>query len=328
MFQRLLIVWLTLLGLAAFFWGQWLPGVVDPFLLSKPLLNYLFAATMFAIGATLPREEIRQVAARWPQVLGGTAVQFTAMPLLGWGMPIVFGLGQDPAIGTVIVGCAPDAMASSVLTLMARGNVSYSVSLTVASTLLSPLVVPAMMLLALGQHVDFPAGRATWELCWMVVLPVIAGQLASRASARCEALARRAGPVVADVTILWIISVVVAVNRQKLASVDLRLVGALVAVMLLGCASGWLGAMAMRLPTPMRRALVLGVGMQNAGLGTVLALDLFRDRPAAAIPPAIYTFGSMFIGTLMARAWSEYDDYRARTRPSEFAAAEEEPASR
>ena len=52
--------------------------------------------------------------------------------------------------------------------------------------------------------------------------------------------------------------------------------------------------------------------MQNAGLGTVLALDLFHDRPAAAIPPAIYTFGSMFIGTLMARAWSEYDDYRSR----------------
>ena len=193
MFQRLLIVWLTLLGLAAFFWDRWLPGVFDPFVFTKPLLNYLFAATMFAIGATLPREEIRQVAARWPKVLGGTAVQFTAMPLLGWGMPIVFGLDRDATIGTIIVGCAPDAMASSVLTLMARGNVSYSVSLTITSTLISPLVVPAVMYLALGQHVDFPAGRAMWELCWMVVLPVVAGHLVSRVSARCEALARSRG---------------------------------------------------------------------------------------------------------------------------------------
>lgn len=320
MFQRLLIAWLVLLGLAAFFWDRWLPGAVDPFVLTKPVLNYLFAATMFAIGATLPREEIRQVAAHWPKVLGGTAVQFTAMPLLGWCMPIVFGLGRDAMIGTVIVGCAPDAMASSVLTLMARGNVSYSVSLTITSTLISPLVVPAVMYLTLGQHVDFPIGQAAWELCWMVVLPVVAGHLVSRSSPRCEALARRAGPVVADVTILWIVAVVVAINRQRLASVDLRLVAALLAVMLLGCAAGWLGGLAMRLSKPMRRALVLGVGMQNAGLGTVLALDLFHDRPGAAIPPAIYTFGSMFVGTLLARAWAEYDDYRARAKGAKAAA--------
>jgi BASS family bile acid:Na+ symporter len=269
---------------------------------------------MFAIGATLPRGEIREVVLRWPKVLGGTAVQFTAMPLLGWSMPILFGLNRDAMIGTVIVGCVPDAMASSVLTLMARGNVSYSVSLTVTSTFISPLVVPAMMYIALGQHVDFPTGRATWELCWMVVLPLVAGHLVSRASPRYEAVARRAGPIVADVTILWIIAVVVAINRQRLATIDLRLLGSLLAMILLGCAAGWLGGRLMRLSTPMRRALILGVGMQNAGLGTVLALDLFHDRPAAASPPAIYTFGSMFIGTLIARAWAEYDDYHSNPK--------------
>ncbi len=315
MFQRLLIAWLTLLGLTAFFWEQWFPGAFDPFVATKPLLNFLFAATMFAIGATLPREEIRQVIVHWPKVLGGTAVQFTAMPLLGWGMPILFGLDHDLMIGVVMVGCAPDAMASSVLTLMARGNVSYSVSLTVMSTLVSPLVVPAVMYLALGQHVDFPTGRAAWELCWMVVFPVVAGHLIARNSLRFEKLAGRVGSVVADLTILWIIAVVVAVNRERLTAINLRLIGALLAVLLLGCAAGWLGGVVMRLSTPMRRALILGVGMQNAGLGTVLVLDLFGDRPAAAIPPAIYTFGSMFIGTLMARIWSEYDDYCARKGP-------------
>jgi len=313
-FQRLLIVWLTLLGLVAFFWDRCLPDAWDPFRLSAPMLNYLFAATMFAIGATLPREEIRQVAARWPQVLGGTAVQYTAMPLLGWSMPLLFGLDRDAMIGVVIVGCAPDAMAAGVLTLMARGNVSYSVSLTIASTLLSPLVVPAVLFLLLGRYVDFPAGRAAWELAWMVVLPVIAGHWVARISPRCEALARRAGPIVADLTILWIVAVVVALNRRQLAAVNPPLLGTLLAVILLGCTAGWLGGLAMRLSTPMRRALILSVGMQNAGLGTVLALDLFRDRPTAAIPPAIYAFGSMFLGTLIARAWSECDDYRARAK--------------
>ena len=84
MLQRLLLVWLILLGLLAWFWPRELLGGFDPFLASRPALNPLFAVTMLAIGSLLPRDEIRQVARRWPTVLGGTAVQYLSMPLLAW----------------------------------------------------------------------------------------------------------------------------------------------------------------------------------------------------------------------------------------------------
>ena len=54
----------------------------------------------------------------------------------------------------------------------------------------------------------------------------------------------------------------------------------------------------------MKRALTLEVGMQNAGLGTVLAADLFGAE--AAIVPACYTFGCMLTGTVLARYWSTH----------------------
>ena len=53
-------------------------------------------------------------------------------------------------IGVILVGCVPGAMASNVLTLAARGNTSYSVSLTTSATLLSPLIVPFALWLTLG----------------------------------------------------------------------------------------------------------------------------------------------------------------------------------
>jgi BASS family bile acid:Na+ symporter len=59
----------------------------------------------------------------------------------------------------------------------------------------------------------------------------------------------------------------------------------------------------MKIAPDMRRALSLEVGMQNAGLGTILVLDLFPDQPDAAIPPALYTFGCMFTGIALARWW-------------------------
>ncbi|MFH1921532.1 MAG: bile acid:sodium symporter family protein [Planctomycetota bacterium] len=303
--ERFLLVWLTLVGLAAYFWEPCFPDLPDPFRSTAGYLNYLFAVTMFAIGSILPRDEIEQVLRRWPTVLGGTAIQYLTMPLLAYGFGRLFGLSDELMIGVVMVGCVPGAMASNVLTLVARGTVSYSLSLTTSATLLSPVVVPLVLWLALGQWVSFPVGEVSWKLCWMVVLPVVAGHLLSRRFAGWFALARGLGPIIANLTILWIIAVVVAGNREKLLQLDARLPVALLLVNLGGYAAGLLGGFAMRLSDPMRRALTLEIGMQNAGLGTVLAVELFGRSSASSIPPALYTFGCMFTGIIVARLWVE-----------------------
>ena len=306
MFERLLLLWLCLLGLLAYFWGQLMPGVWDPFLASKPVLNYLFAVTMFALGSMLPKEEIAIVFRRWPTVIGGTAVQYTVMPFLGWSMAWLFGLDEGARIGTIIVGCVPGAMASNVLTMVARGNVSYSVSITTSSTLLSPIVVPFGLWLCLGRFVDFPVAQVSYELAWMVVLPVVTGHLLSRFYPPWQRLAGRFGGIVANMSILWIIGVVVALNRKYLIQLDPRIFWALLTINVLGYIGGWSGAYFMGLPSPMRRALTLEVGMQNAGLGTIIAMSVFSDFPTATIPPAIYTFGCVLTGTILARIWADF----------------------
>ncbi|MCP3884775.1 MAG: hypothetical protein GY700_04745, partial [Propionibacteriaceae bacterium] len=157
--------------------------------------------TMLAIGSLLPRDEVRQVIRRWPTVLGGTAVQYASMPLLAYGLGRLFGLEDAWLYGIVMVGCVPGAMASNVLTLVARGNISYSVSLTTSATLLSPLVVPFALWLALRERIDFPAAKVSWNLCWMVVFPVITGHLLSRYSTSWEKASRGVAAIVANLTI-------------------------------------------------------------------------------------------------------------------------------
>ncbi len=305
MLERLLLLWLTLLSLVAFFWDRWLPGVWDPFVGTKPVLDWLIAATMFAIGSLLPQDEVRQVARRWPAVFSGTAVQYVSMPLLAYGIARAFGFEGATLTGIIMVGCVPGAMASNVLTLAARANVSYSVGLTTSATLLSPLMVPLALKLTLGQWRPVPVGEVGRSLLLTVVLPVVAGYLLSRMWSRWETFARRAGPVVANLTILWIIAMVVGLNRERLGVFEPTILAALLVVNLGGYLAGNTGARLLRLPVSMRRALTLEVGMQNAGLGTFLVLKVFESEPAAAIPTAIYTFGCMFTGTILARLWAE-----------------------
>ena len=111
-------------------------------------------------------------------------------------------------------------------------------------------------------------------------------------------------------TIVWIIAVVVAQNRENLATVfdsggaALSLAVGLLALNILGYLAGFGGGAALGLPDGMRRALTIEIGMQNAGLGTSLVQQFFKDEPAAALPPALYTFGCMLTGTLLAQWWS------------------------
>lgn len=303
--ERYLVLWLIVISAAAFHANRIFS--VDVFVESKPLLPWLIFATMFAIGWMLPHDEIQQVLARWPSVLGGTAIQYISMPILAYVIANQFQLEDSLFIGMIMVGCVPGAMASNVLTLVARGNTGYSVSLTTTATLLSPLVVPFALRLALGESVE-PSifWRSAVKLSWMVVLPVVAGHIGSRQFPGRNEAATASGSIIANLTILWIIAYVVADNRDSLALLQGRVVVALLLLNLAGYAAGFLGGRAMGLPTGMRRALTLEVGMQNAGLGTVLVTGLFPDDPLVAVPPAIYTFGCMLSGTVLARFWSSF----------------------
>lgn len=307
MLQRYLLIWLILLSLLAYVWPQWFHERLDPFAMTRPYLSQAFAVTMFAIGSLLPRDEIRSVIQRWPTVFAGTAIQYTVMPLAAFTLGRLFRLPEEMLLGVTLVGCVPGAMASNVLTLAARGNVSYSVSLTTLATLLSPLVVPAALYLTVqrtGVDNALLAKDAAFQLAAIVVGPVVAGHLLARRFPRFAGGMRLVGPIIANLTILWIIAVIVNQHHAKIAATGRQLALILLAINLVGYAAGFTGAKALRLPDGMRRALTLEIGLQNAGLGSVLATSLFRDDPAAALPPVLYMFGCMLTGTLLAQVWS------------------------
>lgn len=317
--ERYMLVWLLAFSGIAFVW-PW--ENVDIFLQSAPLQRPLFALTMGCIGFMLPSEEVNKTLRGYRQVAMGVATQYVAMPLLAVGLASIPGLPEQVRLGVILVGCVPGAMASNVLTLQAGGNASYSVGLTTLATLLSPIAVPVALGLAIGRW-----DRETVELLWnssswlllTVVVPVLVGQLLARGlplNDRQRSRAAVVGRSFANLTILWIIAFVVAKNRDALRdalqvgdlwnrsdtefhpiSVTIRLawlnLGGYVAGMVVGRLS--------QLDLGQRRALTLEVGMQNAGLGALLAVELFGS--AAALPPALFTFGCMFTGTILANYW-------------------------
>ena len=322
MLQKRLLLWLIVSSLLALVWPHltWLGSATwDPFLTlaSQYPLWGLIVLTMLSIGWMLPKAEVNQVLRRWPTVLGGVSLQYLSMPLLAFVCVLVSGIEGPLMIGIIVVGCVPGAMASNVLTLNAKGNPSYSVSLTATATLISPLAVPLALgtiawLLGDVNEGEALSKRADQEIYWKsaqallyrVVCPVIIGHLLGRIFHRWEKQSQKVFPEIANLAILLIIAAIVAKNRENLDHLPIIIFCLLLVLNLGGYLSGYFGGSLMRLPEPMKRALTLEVGMQNAGLGTVLAADLFGTE--AAIVPACYTFGCMLTGTVLARYWSTH----------------------
>ncbi len=316
MLQRFLTLWLILSSGLAFLWPDLtrnillIPESWDPFGQGEASLKPAIVVTMFSVGCLLPFDELRQVLRRWPVIFYGTCAQFVIMPVLAWLVVVLMQVPGELRTGILLVGCVPGAMASNVLTLAARGNVSYSVGLTTSATLLSPIIVPLVLRATAGETISVEALiGVSRSLLWYVVLPVVVGFFLSRRFTSVRKLADRHAEAIANLAILWIIAVVVGLQRERLGSpaaheMLMEVSAALLIMNLAGYAGGYFAGSLIRLPTGMRRALSIEVGMQNAGVGTVLATTMLGERSPALIPTAMYTFGCMLTGTCLAQAFS------------------------
>ncbi len=127
-YTKFFAVWVVVFGVIAYF----LPG---PFLVLKPFNELFFGLTMFGIGAVLSIDDFRRIAEKPLVVLVGSAAQFTIMPVGAFVLSRVFSLPDELAVGLILAGCVPGAMASNVMSYIAKADTAYSVSLTTVSTL-------------------------------------------------------------------------------------------------------------------------------------------------------------------------------------------------
>jgi len=304
MLQRLILLWLLLSSGLAWYWPNLSAGF-DPFLAGgKSAIDLLIVTAMFSVGALLPLDEVNRLVRSWRTILCGTATQYVTMPAAAWCIVSLFGLEGEIATGVMIVGCVPGAMASNVLTMVARGNVSFSVSLTTSATLLSPLIVPVVLQLTLGTEVQYDGTKAVSTLLLQIVLPVVAGHVCSRRSVRFRSAAAAIAPVAANVSILIIIAIAVALRRDVLAAGMNQLLLPLLLLNMTGYLAGYSVGRFRRWEVGYRRALTLEVGMQNAGAGVALAAALFGADSTALVPCVLYTFGCMLTGTVLATCWN------------------------
>ncbi len=265
-----------------------------------PAVPWLLGVVMFTMGLTLTPPDFAAVARR-PWAVGlGLVAHYVIMPGLGWLIATVLDLPPQLAAGVILVGCAPSGTASNVVTFLARGDVALSVSVATVSTVLAPLITPALTLLLAGQFLAVDAGGMVTDILKTVLLPVVAGLLVRLVAGRFVDRLLRALPWLSAATVAVIVLVVVSGSAPAIKEAAVPVLLAVVLHNGLGLALGHAAGRLARLGGPASRAMAFEVGMQNSGLAASLATAHFS--PAAALPAAVFSVWHNVSGAVVA-AW-------------------------
>jgi len=289
-------IWVVLFGVIAFFYPEGFTWIA-------PHISLLLGVIMFGMGLTLSLDDFKGILKAPKSVIVGIVLQYTVMPLLAFGLATLFQLPPEVAVGVILVGCCPGGTASNVITYLARGNTALSVTITAFSTILAPILTPALTLLFASKWLPVSAGDMFLTIVQIILVPIVLGIIVRILFHKQVEKSVKALPLISVIGIVAVASAVVAVNTEHIATTGLLIFSVVILHNVLGLFIGFLLGKALKLDYPDQKAVSIEVGMQNSGLGSALAIAHFA--PVAAVPSALFSVWHNISGPLLATWWSK-----------------------
>jgi len=136
---------------------------------------------MLGMGAGLKLADFYKVVLLPKAVTVGLLMQLIVVPIIALGFILLTALPAGMIIGIAIIAAIPGGTVSNVFTLMGRGNVPLSISITaltsVACLVTTPLILDFLIADYMPQTFEMPAMRIATEIGLFLLLPLLLGML-------------------------------------------------------------------------------------------------------------------------------------------------------
>lgn len=202
----------------------------------------------------------------------------------------------------MLVACSPGGSSSNVFSMLAKGDVALSVTLTACSSLITLFTLPLIMAWVMGYglpgmgygvqnavDIHLPIGNLLIQNIVLMVVPIAIGFIVNifraQAAAKIHNVLRR----IAMPALILLVTVFFVQHKQTIVT-EFASLGLTMSVLILattGCGAllSWL----LKLTTKERRTLVIEIGMQNAAQAITIACSpIIFNNEIIAIPAIIY----------------------------------------
>ena len=268
---------------------------------------------MLTMGLTLTTRDFKIVAQRPMDIFVGAVAQFLIMPGVAYLLVNVWHLEPALALGILLVGCCPGGVSSNIMSYLCHGDVAFSVGMTCASTILAPVMTPLLMQLTAGAIIEIDTVGMFLNILIVTILPITIGCILNYYYSKQESFKtlQTLMPGTSVILLACIVGGVISTVHDPLVERGLILFIWTFAVVFchnsLGYLLGWLSGRLAGFNIAKKRTISIEVGMQNAGLATVLAGTFFAAQPLSVLPCAISCAWHSISGTILAGLYRSWD---------------------
>lgn len=252
--------------------------------------------SLFVMGLNISLPDWKRIMAAPKVVLICVLIRWSVMPLVAVIVgKLVFGLflpaqtANTLIIGLVLLGTTPTGTASNTLTLISRGDLALSVSVTTVNTIIAPFLQPLLLLWLVGGLAKVNTGAMFMDLIKIVIIPVIIGTILGIIFPN---VIKKIMPILAPIAILCL-GLVMLSSMSKGTSTLIKQLYILPFLIIANVLHGLTGlTLGFFLPRyfgfneQQRRAACFEVGVENAALTASMALAHFN--PLTALPGILY----------------------------------------
>ncbi|MBR4156066.1 MAG: bile acid:sodium symporter family protein [Bacteroidales bacterium] len=251
---------------------------------------------MFLLGTDLNKKSFTDVARNPRAVLIGMIGQIIILPVIAFALAWTLKLPPVYFMGLVLVACCPGGSSSNVFSMLAKGDVALSVTLTAISSILTLFTIPVIMEFVArfvseqsGVDVNLPFGKLIVQNIVLLFVPLLIGimfrHLFPEPAAKVnKVLGKLAFPALMTLALVFFLQ-----YTQEIKD-NFAVLGVAVTILILLAmlCSSVLSRMT-KSDVAVRRTIIIEVGMQNAAQAIAIASSPFIfNSGEMAIPAIIY----------------------------------------
>ena len=260
-----------------------------------PILTLL----MFDLGLALKPADFKLIAERPKPVLIGLVGQIILLPLIAWAIIQLSVFSHQLStlfiIGIMLVACSPGGSSSNVFSMLAKGDVALSVTLTACSSIITLFTLPLIMAWVTKSvqmsdiSIQLPVGKLLVQNIVLMVVPISIGFIINLFKPQAAEKIHNVLKRIAMPALVLLVTIFFFQHKQTIVT-EFGNLGLTMSVLILattGCGAllSWL----FRLTTKERRTLVIEIGMQNAAQAITIACSpIIFNNEIIAIPAIIY----------------------------------------
>lgn len=269
-------------------------------ILTQLFLPLALAVIMFGMGLSLRMGDFKRILVYPKAVAIGLANQILLLPVIAFGLILIFGLKTELAVGLMILAACPGGATSNLITHLAKGDSALSITLTAFSSLITVFTIPFVVNFAILYFI--PGGEAQQlnvfgtviSVIFITIIPVAIGMMVLN---KAPQLAQKWDAPFRKISAVFFVLVVLAAiikERENLVSHFVEAGPVAISLNLATLGLGYLAGKTFGLTQRQSTTIAIESGIQNATLGITVAATLLMN-PAMTIPSVIY--GLLMFGT-------------------------------